>query len=49
MTDRAERGLSSDVFGVFAGESPLRTGPPAPIVKRDWNPQPWPTLADFRR
>ena len=23
MTDRAERGLSSDVFGVFAGESPL--------------------------
>ena len=23
MTDRAERGLSSDVFGVFAVESPL--------------------------
>jgi hypothetical protein len=23
MTDRAERGLSSDVFGVFARESPL--------------------------
>lgn len=23
MTDRAERGLSSDVFGVFAGETPL--------------------------
>ena len=22
MTDRAERGLSSDVFGVFAGETP---------------------------
>ena len=24
MTDRAERGLSSDVFGVFAGETPLK-------------------------
>jgi hypothetical protein len=23
MTDQAERGLSSDVFDVFAGESPL--------------------------